>query len=359
MSRSVRLDVASEEWFATDDRQQKAASTIRQQRRTIAVLMEVCGPGLPTRKLEAKHINATLDILRKGEPQETKLTGRKKPRKGRSEWSLNTDRGTLILFVKFLYQVGYLGGDVLNPVAGLTYAKRVVQIGAPKRKPLRGNQVHEVLRIAGERHPRDRVMIALALYGGLRSSEIEGLLWRYVKWNEPMGPHIVFPRPKQKGQIHRVPISPALERELRAWFAWYRERHPEMDPNWYVVPARRAAEIHRDVVPKMNPDWPIKPTSKVTQTIKIIKPYLVQVGVTDLSGKGMHTLRRTFANEFYEHTKDIRAVQKALGHATEKTTEQYMDIDQDFERVSKFMADWDPTPAELPANVTPLHRKTS
>ena len=49
-----------------------------------------------------------------------------------------------------------------------------------------------------------------------------------------------------------------------------------------------------------------------------------------------HTLRHTFATDLYKDTKDIRRVQKALGHADISTTMIYNHlVDEDLERVMK------------------------
>lgn len=344
MAKPISLSKAVDEYFEQDKVRQNRPSTQAQHRRTLNTLIEICGPQMPASKLEAKHVNAVLKFLATpatDDENEIRRRQGKRPRTGRTEYSLNVDRGALNKFVKFLYQTGYFAGRA-NPVAGVEYADREYEPGSEKRKPLKTPALMKLLDVAEARHPRDRMVIALAAFAGLRDSEITRITWNCVRWDDEDGPALVFKRPKQKDKLHKVPISPALERELRRWFSWYRERHPEMRGDWHICPARMRGHFGGDMEMKMNPDWPIVPANKAKSYLEQIKPYYELIGVTSLTGKGMHTLRRSFANNLFAHSKDMRVVQKALGHRSQKTTEEYMDFDQDYERVADAMASWDP-----------------
>ncbi len=47
------------------------------------------------------------------------------------------------------------------------------------------------------------------------------------------------------------------------------------------------------------------------------------------SGKSVHALRHSYALELYRQERDLRAVQKQLGHASVQTTQVYADVTQE------------------------------
>jgi len=63
-----------------------------------------------------------------------------------------------------------------------------------------------------------------------------------------------------------------------------------------------------------------------TQAIQqLVKKYLKQPGLYE-SEKSVHPLRHSYAVEFYRKEKDLRALQKQLGHASVQTTQIYADV---------------------------------
>ena len=61
----------------------------------------------------------------------------------------------------------------------------------------------------------------------------------------------------------------------------------------------------------------------------MVKKYAKKAGITEISKVSPHTLRHTFATDLYRETKNIRLVQKALGHADLSTTMIYTHIVDD------------------------------
>jgi site-specific recombinase XerD len=55
-------------------------------------------------------------------------------------------------------------------------------------------------------------------------------------------------------------------------------------------------------------------------------------------GLTMHTLRHRFASKAYRGTRNLRAVQQLLGHATIATTERYTAVDDDEMRAAAMAA---------------------
>lgn len=362
-NRTVTLSKGIEEYFRSDRMRTSARGTRDQHRRTLAALVRVCGRDRMLTQLTAADFAGTIELLSRPadeiELAATELNrGARGVRRGRNEYTLNMDRSVLRTFIRFLHDADLLT-RAHDPSAALRSVPKRRSL-SHKRQPMSRDTVVELLELAGQHHPRERMTMAFAVLAGLRESEIRRLQWRDVLWHAPDGPILDFYRDKGR-DAHRVAINATLEQELRTWHAFYAERHPEMRPSWYVVPARQ-----RGFTPGgkmglgMCNEWPLLPDRRQGRQSKpIIKDLMAQLGVTDLYGKGMHTLRRTFANVLLEDTKDIRVVQNALGHASQLTTEVYLDLDRDFTAAAKVMRTWDPF-SKIPrsdGNVIPIRRR--
>lgn len=328
----VTVKQAIEDYLNSDKMQRRADKTQAAHRRAMRLLAEVCSPRMLATRITSVEIDKTLALARS--------------RSSAKEYSLNVIRAGLKGFVRFCHGAGYLP-VTSNPTAGLEY-EPFAPTNPNKRKPLTKEQAILLIETAGEQHPRDRIGCTMAILTGMRESELTEVRWRDINWIDR---EIRFYRKKVK-DWHTAPFTPTLEAELRIWHKWYSERHPEMDPGWYVVPARQRGmgPAHR-----ITPDWPIVPTQRARFS-DTLKRLLAAIGVTDLDGKGCHTLRRTYANLFYEETNDMRAVMEGLGHSSLGVTEVYMDKSVQREKNRKTLAGWELRPAQRPDNVIQLRR---
>ncbi len=59
---------------------------------------------------------------------------------------------------------------------------------------------------------------------------------------------------------------------------------------------------------------------------RVVKKYARDAGLSKSEDISPHTLRHTFATDLYEHTDNLRKVQKALGHSDISTTQIYTHI---------------------------------
>ena len=57
----------------------------------------------------------------------------------------------------------------------------------------------------------------------------------------------------------------------------------------------------------------------------IVRRHLHQLNLYE-TGKSAHALRYSYAVELYRQKRDIRAVQKQLGHVSIQTTQRYADV---------------------------------
>jgi integrase/recombinase XerD len=148
---------------------------------------------------------------------------------------------------------------------------------------------------------RDRCLLKLMLNAGLRASEVLSLTWRDVDLHTGK----LLLRRAKGDKDRQVWVNEETVALLRAW----RERTP---PSPYCFPTLKGTRMYSAALREM-----VKRRGRKAGISKDVHP---------------HMLRHTYATELYRATKDIRLVQKALGHAQLSTTMIYTHIvDDDME----------------------------
>lgn len=355
----IRLDVAIERFLDTDKRRKQSANTRRQYRRVLGRLA-ANNPGLTTDRLTDHHMQVCVRDMEQGagieESRDLAKTGGRRP--GRGPQSLNQDKSILNQFVKWLQDKAHIVG---NPMSDIERTK-------PKQDRrfddwvLTEPQVVAILEAASRRHPRDRMVVALGLYGGLRDSEMTDLQAADVNLRTRTMDYF---REKQD-ERYRAPINGALAREFERYFEWYTAHYGAMDPHWYVCPHRTFAAPARYRMERMEPRWRIEPHVKAYSFIRDVKALLAEIGMRPLPNQGVHVLRRTFAWMLLQETGDIRKVMVALGHKQQATTERYLFRNVESEQLRghyeredfRLWGQPDPTPAgDNVVNIATWHRR--
>jgi len=110
-----------------------------------------------------------------------------------------------------------------------------------------------------------------------------------------------------KGSISRtIQIPKALKTHLRWFLRWKEKRGEQIGRDAFLFVGQRGP-------------W-------TTQAIQqIVKKYLKMLNLYE-NGKSVHALRHSYAVELYRQRRDLRAVQKQLGHASIQTTQIYADV---------------------------------
>jgi integrase/recombinase XerC len=143
---------------------------------------------------------------------------------------------------------------------------------------------------------RDRLMLALFAYAGLRRSELLGLDWDDVDLER----RLLHVRKAKGGRQRVVPIHPALAPLFAAYLS-FRARDPE--PALFVgVQGRRLSQ------------------TIMTQTFL---RYARAAGVTERKRVTPHTLRHVFASELLRAGANLRQIQELLGHKHLDSTQRY------------------------------------
>jgi integrase/recombinase XerD len=151
---------------------------------------------------------------------------------------------------------------------------------------------------------REWMLLDLLTSTGLRESEAAGL--RCGDLRVSYGETSIFVRNGKGSKSRTVQIPDSLKNHLKTFIIWKRERGEPTGENDYLFIGQRGA-------------W--KP-SAVQQAVK---KYLRQLGLYQ-RGKSAHSLRHSYAVELYKRERDLRTVQKQLGHASIQTTQIYADV---------------------------------
>jgi site-specific recombinase XerD len=172
----------------------------------------------------------------------------------------------------------------------------------PRRLPtvLTPAEAVALLRVANPRYRtghRDRCLMQLMLHAGLRAAEVLALTVYDLDW---LSGQLTVRQGKGKKDRILWLNEPVLD-DLRRW----RARRPAQAQG-LLFTTLKGTPIHANALRAM-----VKRRSGKAGLTKDVHP---------------HLLRHTFATELYRQTKDIRLVQKALGHSDLSTTMIYTHI---------------------------------
>lgn len=311
----LKLTGARDEFVRSRKSQDYAAGTITNNRRHINKLIATTGD-IDCRKITPRHIDQML-------AGQSRVNG---------SGSLGNMQATLSAFFRWCRSRGYMKPDQ-DPLA---------ERRAPKHEPkprliIPPHKFPALLDAAGRTHPRDRAVIALGIYTMARQSEIANL--KIDNLDLDAGELLMFQSKTRTFDV--MPVSAELDSEMRRWLTWYTRKHGNLDPDWYLVPARKKGQVRAGTKFIGNPDAALSPTRRVANMHDIAKKAILGVSerLTDDTGtptrEGMHTLRRSAARALFDELQTVgydgaaRQAQTWLHHASMTQTERYLQITPD------------------------------
>jgi site-specific recombinase XerD len=209
-------------------------------------------------------------------------------------WSTNTVRRRLVelnRFAGWLVERRYLQR---SPMIGVSVPRR------ERRLPrvLDWSQVEAI--VAGERKPRDRAILALLGYGGLRRGEVMAAdVGDYAREASSLMVH-------GKGNKDRVvPLHGTAQAALDAYLA---------------------------TRPGLGPEHPLFVSWRGRITKQVMVLLCKRVGRRIGRRLHPHLFRHTFATELLNRRADLRVIQKLLGHESLATTEIYTHVSPERQR---------------------------
>ncbi|HET7923406.1 MAG TPA: tyrosine recombinase XerC [Rhodanobacteraceae bacterium] len=222
-------------------------------------------------------------------------------RKGLSARSVARRLSAVRTFLSYLIETGALKNNA---------AVHVQAPKAPRRLPatLDPDQVASLLAISGDEPEtlRDRAILELFYSSGLRLAELVGLNLGDVDQNDRTV------RVLGKGSKMRVvPVGKQALAALHDWLAVRSELAQEGETALFV--GRRGARVSPRTVQKRVNEWAKRQGAP--------------------TGVHPHMLRHSFATHVLESSRNLRAVQELLGHASLSTTQIYTHLD--FQHLAK------------------------
>jgi integrase len=182
-------------------------------------------------------------------------------------------------------------------------AVRLPTVRVPRSEPRPAPEtlLASVLAIASD---RDRLVVMLGAYAGLRRAEIAGLRWVDME-------NTCLRIRGKGGHVRLVPTHPDLAHELDE--EWSRRIYGKHGTGYrYMIDAGE--------------EWVFP-----GQSGGHITPGGLGKAATRVLGTGWtaHTLRHRFATKSFAGTHDLLAVQTLLGHASPSTTQRYVQVHGD------------------------------
>ena len=151
---------------------------------------------------------------------------------------------------------------------------------------------------------REWMVIDVLTCTGLRVSECADLKCGDIR--TVYGESELVVRNGKGGKSRVVQIPDRLKKHLKSYVHWKMERGEPISQDDFLFIGQRGAM-----------------TSQAIQ--QIVKKYLKSLGIYE-GGKSAHALRHSYAVEYYRQTKDLRGLQKQLGHSSIQNTQIYADV---------------------------------
>lgn len=285
-----------------------ARTTLRDSESTLRQFVEVVG-GIDIADVGIPHVALFFDA-----GSET-----------RQSQSQRNDYSRLSVFFDYARARGYMAATQ-NPLFGRRRPKRIKK----ERNRVHVGKFSALLDAAGARSDRDRAAVAMLLFTLARDGEVGTVRIRDI--NLDTG--------KIRMMIHKthqedsVPICAELDRELRRWLSIYAATCGELQPHWYLLPARTTRPVREAGKIVAAETCGYLPTKRMGPLGKAAKAALDRIGfpVSDGEREGAHTIRRSGARALADqlasigHDAAIRVVQSMLHHATMAQTEEYVGL---------------------------------
>ncbi len=154
---------------------------------------------------------------------------------------------------------------------------------------------------------REWMIVDVFTSSGLRVSEVANLRCGDLKAG--YGESALFVREGKGSRSRTVVIPDGLKKHFKTFLKWKQDRNERTGNDDFLFLGQRGV-------------------MGVQAIQQIVKKYLKLLDLYE-PGKAVHALRHSYAVRLYAKEKDIRAVQRQLGHASIQTTQVYADVSRE------------------------------
>lgn len=304
-----------------------ATNTIRNGELHVRAFMGLAG-NLQIRTVERRHVDFYFEHCQ----------SKARPLKASS---LNSHKDSLDAFFKWAVANRHLPSD-RNPMLG----RRRFRVQPEDRLLIPASDFPRLLDCAP--HPRDRIVVALALYLFTRQSEIRTMRMRDVDLDRGY----VHVRVHKSALVDEMPICEELETEARRWLTFY-SGQISYGLDSHFCPAKETVFVHGNPTPGqrreaqweavLNPARPMGAIHQAAQRTLELAGYPIRKVDGSSAHEGIHTFRRSGARALYDslldkgHDGAIRVCQAMLHHASVVQTEVYLGMKLDRARRDKLL----------------------
>lgn len=181
-------------------------------------------------------------------------------------------------------------------------------------KTINDSEIKKLLSSAAKHNIRDFTMIHLALFTGLRVSELVGLFIEDVAPFGDVSTILTVPsRIAKNSKERQIPINDETRSIIIRWLQVKENCGHPLDPNRHLFLS------HHTNNPLSSRDF-----QRIVRNLSV-----VSIG----RAISPHTLRHTFATRLLKHT-NLRVIQELLGHRNLQTTQIYTHVNSEDARLA-------------------------
>lgn len=320
-ARVITLREAVDEYLSLLSAGGRAPKTVKAYTGVLDLMVRYVGSGKNVRNITAKDM------------EEFFVTGKLARTKMVSPATVNRDLTIVSGFLKFCESRAWNNHLILRNIKRFPKQEK-------HRLRLSAHELWTVLEF--QKHPRDRMIIALGMNTALRASEIASLRVGDVD----LGNGWLYITMHKNRKVDTFPINADLDAELRRWLTWYTEQVGELRDDYRLVPAREKGGVlakREDgrVLWTSGLNMKVVPERSCYNYIqRKVQSALLELGYPT-KYEGLHTLRRSVARLYFDkmvaegHPKALQLTQHLLNHSSVIITENYIGATQEREDRNK------------------------
>ena len=176
------------------------------------------------------------------------------------------------------------------------------------KRPLSKEQIQQLRRIV-KGNPLHELLLNLGIDLMLRSSDL-----RSLKVSDVLNPSGTV---KESVSVRQIKTG---KRTLAM---------PILDNSRTAIAEHLSSRSHDDFVFSGNKSNYTKQPISTQQYARIVKGWMVQLGLEDVSEFSTHSMRKTLASHIYSKTNNVEAVRRLLGHQSVTATSSYLNVSND------------------------------